>query len=79
MTALVLLYTLSGQISIQPEDFIYLNKELLQISFYSAISWFCQMDPEHDRQISDHVLRMHRYRANGEQDGDGVCLLSLSD
>ncbi|PVD32239.1 hypothetical protein C0Q70_07672 [Pomacea canaliculata] len=29
-----------------------------------------KMDPEHDRQISDHVLRMHRYRANGEQDGD---------
>lgn len=30
-----------------------------------------QMDPEHDREISDHVLRMHRYRAPGEQDGDG--------
>lgn len=30
-----------------------------------------QMDPEQDREISDHVLRMHRYRAPGEQDGDG--------
>lgn len=30
-----------------------------------------QMDPEQDREISDHVLRMHRYRAAGEQDGDG--------
>lgn len=35
------------------------------------------MDPEHDRQISDHVLRMHRYRTAGEQDGDGkfACLV----
>lgn len=30
-----------------------------------------QMDPEQDREISDHVLRMHRYRTPGEQDGDG--------
>lgn len=30
-----------------------------------------QMDPEQDRKISDFVLRMHRYRATGEQDGDG--------
>lgn len=30
-----------------------------------------KMDPELDRQISDHVLRMHRYRATNEQDGDG--------
>lgn len=30
-----------------------------------------QMDPEQDREISDHVLRMHRYRGVGEQDGDG--------
>lgn len=29
-----------------------------------------QMDPESDRKISDHVLRMHRYRSPGEQDGD---------
>eukprot|EP00794_Sanderia_malayensis_P011928 gene11928-13163_t len=29
-----------------------------------------QMDPESDRMISDHVLRMHRYRKPGEQDGD---------
>ncbi|PIK34488.1 putative zygotic DNA replication licensing factor mcm3 [Apostichopus japonicus] len=28
-----------------------------------------QMDPDHDRKISDHVLRIHRYRAAGEQDG----------
>ena len=29
------------------------------------------MDPELDRNISDHVLRMHRYRSPTEQDGDG--------
>ena len=29
------------------------------------------MDPELDRNISDHVLRMHRYRGPNEQDGDG--------
>jgi len=29
-----------------------------------------KMDPDSDRQISDHVLRMHRYRNAGEQDGD---------
>ncbi|XP_058038838.1 DNA replication licensing factor MCM3 [Ahaetulla prasina] len=33
-----------------------------------------QMDPEQDREISDHVLRMHRYRAAGEQDGDAMPL-----
>uniref|UniRef100_A0A8D2JKD8 DNA replication licensing factor MCM3 n=1 Tax=Varanus komodoensis TaxID=61221 RepID=A0A8D2JKD8_VARKO len=33
-----------------------------------------QMDPEQDREISDHVLRMHRYRASGEQDGDAMPL-----
>ncbi len=30
-----------------------------------------KMDQESDRRISDHVLRMHRYRNAGEQDGDG--------
>uniref|UniRef100_A0A8D0GGT9 DNA replication licensing factor MCM3 n=1 Tax=Sphenodon punctatus TaxID=8508 RepID=A0A8D0GGT9_SPHPU len=33
-----------------------------------------QTDPEQDREISDHVLRMHRYRATGEQDGDAMPL-----
>ncbi|XP_034966300.1 DNA replication licensing factor MCM3 [Zootoca vivipara] len=33
-----------------------------------------QMDPELDREISDHVLRMHRYRGAGEQDGDAMPL-----
>ncbi|KAL2306980.1 hypothetical protein Nmel_004929 [Mimus melanotis] len=33
-----------------------------------------QMDPEHDREISDHVLRMHRYRNPNEQDGDAMPL-----
>ena len=28
------------------------------------------MDPETDKMISEHVLRMHRYRNPGEQDGD---------
>ncbi|XP_073442512.1 DNA replication licensing factor MCM3 [Dendrobates tinctorius] len=38
-----------------------------------------QMDPEQDREISDHVLRMHRYRASGEQDGDAMPLGSSVD
>ncbi|XP_065488031.1 DNA replication licensing factor MCM3 isoform X3 [Caloenas nicobarica] len=33
-----------------------------------------QMDPEQDREISDHVLRMHRYRNPSEQDGDAMPL-----
>ncbi|KAG9468103.1 hypothetical protein GDO78_013748 [Eleutherodactylus coqui] len=38
-----------------------------------------QMDPEQDREISDHVLRIHRYRAAGEQDGDALPLGSSVD
>lgn len=30
-----------------------------------------QMDSESDREISEHVLRMHRYRPPGEQEGAG--------
>lgn len=26
-----------------------------------------EMDPDNDRRISEHVLRMHRYRNPGEQ------------
>ncbi|XP_062344388.1 DNA replication licensing factor MCM3 isoform X2 [Cinclus cinclus] len=33
-----------------------------------------QMDSEQDREISDHVLRMHRYRNPNEQDGDAMPL-----
>ncbi|KAK3516741.1 hypothetical protein QTP70_022533 [Hemibagrus guttatus] len=33
-----------------------------------------QMDPEHDREISDHVLRMHRYRDPREQEGSAMAL-----
>lgn len=33
-----------------------------------------QMDPEQDREISDHVLRMHRYRDPREQDGAAMTL-----
>ena len=32
-----------------------------------------QMEPENDRRISDHVLRIHRYRSPNEQDGDRKC------
>ncbi len=35
-----------------------------------------QMDPERDRKVSEHVLRMHRYRNPGEQDGEGVGVAS---
>lgn len=37
------------------------------------------MDPEHDRMVSDHVLRMHQYRAPGEQDGEGTVIMTLWD
>lgn len=30
------------------------------------------MDPEHDARIAEHVLRMHRYRSAGEQDGEPI-------
>ncbi|KAI1897836.1 hypothetical protein AGOR_G00087370 [Albula goreensis] len=33
-----------------------------------------QMDPEQDREISDHVLRIHRYRNPGEQEGTAMAL-----
>lgn len=38
-----------------------------------------KMDPENDRMISDHVLRIHRYRSTGEQDGDVLPLGSDVD
>ncbi|XP_078262042.1 DNA replication licensing factor MCM3 [Rhinoraja longicauda] len=38
-----------------------------------------QMDPEQDRAVSEHVLRMHRYRGAGEQDGDPLPLGSAVD
>lgn len=31
-----------------------------------------QMDPDNDRNISEHVLRMHRYRKPGEQEGEAL-------
>lgn len=33
-----------------------------------------QMDPEQDREISEHVLRMHRYRDPREQEGAAMAL-----
>ncbi|XP_061742523.1 DNA replication licensing factor MCM3 [Nerophis ophidion] len=33
-----------------------------------------QMDPEQDREISDHVLRMHRYRDPRQQEGAAMAL-----
>ena len=36
-----------------------------------------QMEPENDRRISDHVLRIHRYRSPNEQDGDRKHIDSL--
>ncbi|XP_067086616.1 MCM3 minichromosome maintenance deficient 3 (S. cerevisiae), like [Osmerus mordax] len=38
-----------------------------------------QMDPEIDKEIADHVLRMHRYRAPGEQEGTAMPLGSTVD
>lgn len=31
-----------------------------------------QMDAEQDREVADHVLRMHRYRDPREQEGEGT-------
>ncbi|XP_031151331.1 DNA replication licensing factor MCM3 [Sander lucioperca] len=33
-----------------------------------------QMDAEHDREIADHVLRMHRYRDPREQEGSAMAM-----
>ncbi|XP_053470452.1 MCM3 minichromosome maintenance deficient 3 (S. cerevisiae), like [Ictalurus furcatus] len=38
-----------------------------------------QMDSESDREISEHVLRMHRYRLPGEQEGAAMPLGSTVD
>ncbi|KAG9348074.1 hypothetical protein JZ751_004099 [Albula glossodonta] len=38
-----------------------------------------QMDPDSDREISEHVLRMHRYRPPGEQEGTAMPLGSTVD
>lgn len=35
-----------------------------------------QMDSESDHEISEHVLRMHRYRPPGEQEGAGEAAIS---
>ncbi|XP_048064619.1 maternal DNA replication licensing factor mcm3-like isoform X2 [Megalobrama amblycephala] len=37
------------------------------------------MDPDSDREISEHVLRMHRYRVPGEQEGAAMPLGSTVD
>lgn len=34
-----------------------------------------EMDLDHDRRISEHVLRMHRYRNPGEQVGPVLLVL----
>uniref|UniRef100_A0AAR2LAM1 DNA replication licensing factor MCM3 n=1 Tax=Pygocentrus nattereri TaxID=42514 RepID=A0AAR2LAM1_PYGNA len=38
-----------------------------------------QMDADSDREISEHVLRMHRYRPPGEQEGTAMPLGSTVD
>ncbi|KAJ8383580.1 hypothetical protein AAFF_G00219600 [Aldrovandia affinis] len=37
------------------------------------------MDPDSDREISEHVLRMHRYRTPGEQEGTAMPMGSTVD
>ncbi|XP_015905986.2 zygotic DNA replication licensing factor mcm3 isoform X1 [Parasteatoda tepidariorum] len=38
-----------------------------------------KMDPECDREIADHVVRMHRYRKPGEMDGEPLPIHSAAD
>ncbi|XP_035210983.1 zygotic DNA replication licensing factor mcm3-like [Stegodyphus dumicola] len=38
-----------------------------------------KMDPESDREIADHVVRMHRYRKPGEMDGEPLPIHSAAD
>ncbi|XP_076318815.1 LOW QUALITY PROTEIN: DNA replication licensing factor MCM3-like [Tachypleus tridentatus] len=38
-----------------------------------------KMDPESDREVSEHVIRMHRYRKPGEQDGEATHFKSSVD
>ncbi|GFQ81180.1 zygotic DNA replication licensing factor mcm3 [Trichonephila clavata] len=38
-----------------------------------------QMDPESDREIADHVVRMHRYRKPGEMDGEPLPIHTSAD
>nr|QIC49963.1 DNA replication licensing factor MCM3-like protein [Actinia equina] len=38
-----------------------------------------QMDPENDRRISEHVLRIHRFRKPGEQEGEALPFGEASD
>uniref|UniRef100_A0A4W5KDM9 DNA replication licensing factor MCM3 n=1 Tax=Hucho hucho TaxID=62062 RepID=A0A4W5KDM9_9TELE len=38
-----------------------------------------QMDADSDRKVSEHVLRMHRYRAPGEQEGTDFWLLKSAE
>lgn len=38
-----------------------------------------KMDPESDREIADHVVRMHRYRKPGEMDGEPLPIHTAAD
>nr|XP_037277703.1 DNA replication licensing factor MCM3-like [Rhipicephalus microplus] len=38
-----------------------------------------KMDPESDREVADHVVRMHQYRNPGEQDGEPLPIRSTAD
>ncbi|GBM63135.1 Maternal DNA replication licensing factor mcm3 [Araneus ventricosus] len=38
-----------------------------------------KMDPESDREIADHVVRMHRYRKPGEMDGEPLPIHTSAD
>lgn len=37
------------------------------------------MDPESDREVADHVVRIHQYRNPGEQDGEPLPIRSTAD
>uniref|UniRef100_A0AAX7TFM7 DNA replication licensing factor MCM3 n=1 Tax=Astatotilapia calliptera TaxID=8154 RepID=A0AAX7TFM7_ASTCA len=56
-----------------PMDNIGLQDSLLS-RFDLLFIMLDQMDPEQDREISDHVLRMHRYRDPREQEGAAMAL-----
>ncbi|EEC19578.1 DNA replication licensing factor, putative, partial [Ixodes scapularis] len=61
-----------------PMDNIGLQDSLLS-RFDLLFIMLDKMDPESDREVADHVVRMHQYRSPGEQDGEPLPIRSAAD